>query len=197
MMVSSSPSTENTPTTPAEPPAPDGLDLVIDYVNTLDVEDGTDELAAPAGLAAWLAGRGLLGRSAVADEAELARAVELREALRALMLANGGADAPTPWATLEQAARRGELAVHFEPGGSVSTQPGARGVDGALARLLVPVADSLAAGTWPRAKACRADDCQWAFYDRSRNRSGVWCAMAVCGNRHKVRSYRARSPRRA
>jgi len=47
-------------------------------------------------------------------------------------------------------------------------------------------------GTWARVKACVADDCQWAFYDSSRNRSGRWCDMAVCGNREKVRTYRSR-----
>ena len=41
-------------------------------------------------------------------------------------------------------------------------------------------------------KACQADDCHWAFYDSSRNRSGRWCDMAVCGNREKVRAYRSK-----
>jgi predicted RNA-binding Zn ribbon-like protein len=41
-------------------------------------------------------------------------------------------------------------------------------------------------------KACRAEDCRWAFYDRSRNRSRAWCSMRECGNRAKARSYRAR-----
>jgi predicted RNA-binding Zn ribbon-like protein len=41
-------------------------------------------------------------------------------------------------------------------------------------------------------KACPADDCQYAFYDRSRNHSAVWCDMKVCGNRAKVRQFRTR-----
>jgi predicted RNA-binding Zn ribbon-like protein len=41
-------------------------------------------------------------------------------------------------------------------------------------------------------KACDDEDCRWAFYDQSRNRSGKWCDMAECGNRHKVRRYRSR-----
>jgi predicted RNA-binding Zn ribbon-like protein len=41
-------------------------------------------------------------------------------------------------------------------------------------------------------KACAAEDCQYAFFDNSRNRSAVWCDMKVCGNRQKVRSFRAR-----
>ena len=52
--------------------------------------------------------------------------------------------------------------------------------------------ESMVAGTWSRLKVCPADDCQWAFYDHSKNRSGTWCSMQVCGNRAKVRAYRER-----
>jgi predicted RNA-binding Zn ribbon-like protein len=47
-------------------------------------------------------------------------------------------------------------------------------------------------GTWARLKACRNDDCLWAFYDRSRNHGGTWCDMASCGNRLKNRDFAAR-----
>jgi predicted RNA-binding Zn ribbon-like protein len=47
-------------------------------------------------------------------------------------------------------------------------------------------------GIWPRLKICLSDTCQWAFYDASKNRSGNWCSMEVCGNRMKVRSHRRR-----
>jgi predicted RNA-binding Zn ribbon-like protein len=50
----------------------------------------------------------------------------------------------------------------------------------------------MAAGTWDRLKACRQETCRWAFYDNTKNRSGVWCTMEVCGNRAKARSYRER-----
>ena len=59
--------------------------------------------------------------------------------------------------------------------------------------MLAIVAAAQAEGTWERLKSCPASDCRWAFYDKSRNRSAVWCNMAVCGNRAKVRSYRERS----
>jgi predicted RNA-binding Zn ribbon-like protein len=177
---------------------PNGLDLVIDFVNTLDLETGADAFDTPAGLSGWLAERGLLREGAqAADEGERAAAVELREALRSLMLANnGGRERGQDWAALERAAERGRLGVHFDAG-SVATKPGVEGHAGALARLLGPVASAVADGTWQRAKACRADDCGWAFYDRSRNRSGVWCEMSVCGNRTKVRAYRSRTGRGA
>jgi predicted RNA-binding Zn ribbon-like protein len=182
-------------TNPGKSPPPHELDLVIDFVNTLDVEEHTDAIEGPRELGDWLAGHGLLdsGRGAV-GASEHARALKLREALRELMLEHNGAPASRQaGAELEAAARRGRLGVHFDATGAVLLTAAAPGADGALARLLVPVARAAADGSWRRVKACRAADCTWAFYDRSRNRAGVWCDMAVCGNRTKVRSYRERT----
>src|SRR5581483_8791130 len=65
--------------------------------------------------------------------------------------------------------------------------------DAALDAALVGIVyTAIADGTWPRLKACRRDVCRWLFYDRSRNRSAVWCQMSVCGNRTKTSTYRAR-----
>jgi len=76
--------------------------------------------------------------------------------------------------------------------GRAELAPAAGGVDSSLARLLAIISSAMADGTWSRLKACRDDDCQWAFYDRSKNRSGTWCTMAACGNRSKARAYRKR-----
>jgi predicted RNA-binding Zn ribbon-like protein len=180
----------------ASSPTPHALDLVIDFVNTLDLDAGTDELSTPDRLSAWLSERGLLDVSGPLDRGELQSAVELRESLRTLMLAHNGAD-PDERAggVLERVARRGQLGVHFADDGAVSLLAPADGFAGAIARLLIPVAEARKDGSWQRVKACRAPNCQWAFFDRSRNRSGVWCDMAVCGNRTKVRAYRERAPR--
>jgi predicted RNA-binding Zn ribbon-like protein len=175
-------------------PAPNGLSLVIDYVNTLDRERASDEIATPRELGEWLRGRGLLDSSGARGlgEGDLRRAVRLREELRVHMFANN-ANRPGDWAALDRLAQRGRLQVRFTSDGEALLEPEAGGLDGALAGLLVPVALSVQDGSWQRVKACAADACQWAFYDRSRNHSGRWCEMAVCGNRTKVRSYRARA----
>jgi len=176
--------------------APHRLDLVIDFVNTVDLEAGEEQLSGPAELGSWLAGRGLLAAGETPTSKQLAAAVELREALRQTMLANNGGPADREAGErLEAAARRGELSVRFEEG-TARLEPCAGGPEGALAALLAPVAEAMSDGTWARAKACRADACHWAFYDFSRNRSGTWCEMAVCGNREKVRAYRERTPGR-
>jgi predicted RNA-binding Zn ribbon-like protein len=109
---------------------------------------------------------------------------------------NGGPHDPSAGGELERAARDGDLGVRFEADGGVRLQARRDGFAGALAAVLVPVARAAADGSWLRLKACRADGCAWAFYDRSRNRSGKWCEMAVCGNRTKVRTYRRRAPER-
>jgi predicted RNA-binding Zn ribbon-like protein len=175
-----------------EPALPHDLDLVVDFVNTRDLERDSDELATPDQLSAWLSERRLLSADARLRAAELRQAIELREALRAVLLEHNGAPAATGTQPLETAAERGSLSVCFQPDGTVALAPRAGGFAGALARLLVPIAQASPDRTWERVKACAADDCQWAFYDRSRNHSGRWCNMAVCGNRTKVRAYRSK-----
>ena len=175
-------------------PAPGDLEVLRDFVNTLDVEDGSDDVAAPEALAAWLGGRGLLEPDARVTRGDVARATALREAIREVLLGHHGDYEPDPAAleTLEATARRARLEVRFAPDGTARPEPARAGVDGALGRMLAIVAAAQAEGTWQRLKACPADTCRWAFYDRSRNRSAVWCNMAICGNRAKVRSYRER-----
>jgi predicted RNA-binding Zn ribbon-like protein len=174
---------------------PHELDLVVDFVNTRDIESATDELATPAVLTAWLRRRRLLDASARVGPTELRQAHELREALRTVLIAhNGSSPGGVQSVALGEVAVRGGLSVGFAADGAVHLAPRADGFAGALARLLVPIAHACGDGTWKRVKACAAEDCQWAFYDRSRNRSGRWCDMAVCGNRTKVRAYRSKRP---
>jgi predicted RNA-binding Zn ribbon-like protein len=172
--------------------APGDLELVRAFVNTLEVEEGTDALDSPAALAAWLREHRLL-RTSPTNEADLAAVRRFRESIRGLLLANNGVSARKEAAlTLNRAAAKARLSVRFDPAGTVWLEPQAAGVDGALGRILAIVAASMADGTWGRLKACRADDCRWAFYDRARNQSRQWCSMAVCGNRTKARTYRRR-----
>ena len=174
--------------------APGELEVVRDFVNTHDYEDGSEQFPTPAALRDWLSERGLLSAAEPVSEADLGRAVEVREALRALCLANNGEPLdPAALEALNSAARVSPVLIRF--GGdapAVDLAPAGAGVPAALASLLAIVHASMAEGTWERLKACPADDCLWAFYDHSRNRSGHWCTMAVCGNRAKARSYRER-----
>jgi predicted RNA-binding Zn ribbon-like protein len=156
--------------------APGELRLVHRFVNTLDIEAGTDALDA-----AWLASAGL-----PPDDAERARS--FREALRELLPAHNGVPvAPGAVSVLAGFARSAPVVVAFSDDGT----PRLEGSD-AVSRLLAVIARAQAEGTWERLKVCPADDCRWAFYDFSRNRSRTWCDMKVCGNRAKARTYRAK-----
>ena len=174
-------------------PAPGELELVRRWVNTWDAELETDAFSSPAGLSAWLEEAGL-AEGADATESDLAHALEAREALRMLLLANnrGGPPPPAALERLNEAFAGRPLEIRFDGDGVSSLVPAQGGVNGALARIAGIVREAMVTGEWQRLKACPADDCQWAFYDRSRNRSRTWCMMEVCGNRAKVRKFRER-----
>ena len=164
-------------------PAPGRLELVQRFVNTVDFEHGREVLHSPARLQAVLLELGLLDAGARVTERDLDRALELREGFRTLALANNDG--------AEDCVLEAELVVRID-GTDGALDPARRNVDGALADLVGIVYTAMADGTWSRLKACRRDVCHWLFYDRSRNRSAVWCQMAVCGNRTKTKAYRAR-----
>jgi len=174
--------------------APGELERVRRFVNTRQVGHGTNLLSNTKGMAQWFVAEGLAPATLRVTRADLARAVELREALREVLLAhNGGDSAPAEASrTLDATARRARLRLHFEDDGSASLVPDAAGIDGALGRLVAIVHDSIAQGTWTRLKACRDHTCAWAFYDHTKNRSGAWCSMERCGNRAKARTHRER-----
>jgi predicted RNA-binding Zn ribbon-like protein len=175
--------------------APGELELVREFVNTLDLEEGSEALSSPAALGEWLAANGLAPGGVEPAAADLRRATRLREALRAILLSHGdGSPEPADaWKTLDEGAERARLQVRFGSEGVALIEPEAAGVDAALGRLLAIVHVAVADGdAWRRLKACRLHSCEWAFYDHTKNRSGAWCNMAVCGNRAKARTYRER-----
>jgi predicted RNA-binding Zn ribbon-like protein len=173
--------------------APGRLELVRGFVNTADLDRGTDELDSPRALSAWLSDHGLLAGRVRLGKRDLDRAIELREALRALMLPNNGLPLePAAIETLNATIGSGEFSVSFDSDGEAELKAKGSGPDAAMRRLIAIAYEAMVEGTWQRLKACRADNCHWAFYDRSRNRSGTWCEMSVCGNRAKVRAYRKR-----
>jgi predicted RNA-binding Zn ribbon-like protein len=163
-------------------PAPGELWRVQRLINTLDLEDGTDDLSGP-----WLVEHEL----AVDETVELAPVRALREALRALLPSHHGepVDANAV-AALDALSREAGLSVAFAPDGDPRVT-----ATGPVGRALAIVARAAADGTWERLKVCVADDCRWAFYDFSRNHSRTWCSMGSCGNRAKARAYRSRQPK--
>jgi predicted RNA-binding Zn ribbon-like protein len=168
-------------------------ELVQDFVNSRELRPAVEELGTPQDLSAWLGAHGVLEPGAPVTAAELAEATRVREALRDLLAAKVGleVDVDAAKAEIDAAARRAGLELRFDPT-CPRVEPTVGGVRGAIGRILVEVYDEMVDGTWERMKACKADDCRWAFLDTSKNKSRAWCSMESCGNRAKVNAYRQR-----
>ena len=177
-------------------PAPGPLRVIQLFVNTNDLETGPDLLPDAAALRAWLLEHELIGAGENVTEADHARAIALREAIRDLVCAHAGlAHDPGAAAIVNEAGRRAGLRPVLEDP-ATRFEPTADGVEGALGHVVAEIHAAVAEGTWERLKACERDVCRWAFYDHSKNRSGHWCSMAVCGQREKNRrAYRRRRAR--
>ena len=168
--------------------SPTHVELLVAFANSADHELGTDDLTTRAGLTRWLADHRALSRRTPATDDDLALARRLREGLHQALVANhDGVGDAQPLAAAAAELPLTLAAVAGRPG----LQPVQDGVRGALAQLLVAVNDAVADDTWRRIKICSADDCRWAYFDSTKNRSRHWCEWG-CGNKAKTRSYRAR-----
>ncbi|MFC0531035.1 CGNR zinc finger domain-containing protein [Phytohabitans kaempferiae] len=194
---------------------PEQLALVEAFANTVDVEEGTDELTSTERFQRWLSAQ---GRDVPVATADLDLAWQLRAALRMELAAHDlespphGHEVPAhdtaaagergseasghddegadPRAELDRLAAGLPLRARFT-GGGMSLAPTAGGVPGLLAEIVAAMVLAERDGIWSRLKICREDSCQWAYYDRSKNSSKCWCG-ASCGNRNKTRAYRQR-----
>jgi len=144
------------------------VDLVVDFLNTVDHEAHTDVLSDPDAWRRWLADRGL-------------------------------ADGPADKHAVRTALRAAVGDPHDEPGGvavpvtvELSGGPPRLAATEVVGAVLAAASRLAVLGRWERVKICPADDCRWAFYDRSRNHSRTWCSMQVCGNREKAKTWRTR-----
>jgi predicted RNA-binding Zn ribbon-like protein len=165
--------------------------LVQRFVNSYDHLTGRGILESPQELDRWLAVHRLPAGTRASTPGDVRYVHEIREALRAVLLANNGASPdPEKIALVNAAAQKAPLRFHLgrKSGPEIVSQGG--GVHGAVGTILAAVVEAQHLGMWPRLKACR--ECGWVFYDHSRNRSGSWCTMAVCGSRAKMRAYRQR-----
>lgn len=181
-------------------PAPPPLLLVQSFVNTRNLDTGTDLLADAETATGWLRQSGLLGPEATAGALDLRAAREAREGIRALLARNSSGPAPTAsdLRPLETVTRTAQPRLTISPTGQVQLDAGPHGrlADGLLGLLLI-IRDAQHDGTWRRLKICGNHDCLWAYYDRSHSRRGAWCDMASCGNLIKNRNLRARRSSRA
>ncbi len=170
--------------------APGRLELVRSFVNTVEPEEEMDILQANGSLLQWCRESGFCDGT---DEATLAVLRAFRESLRALLEAHAGeGEEAERWRALEPYAVRCCFKLDITQESRPALLAQGVGADLAIAELFAVIYDAIGAGTWQRLKACRKHSCRWAFYDKSKNGSGAWCSMRVCGNRVKAERRRAR-----
>ncbi|OQR63526.1 hypothetical protein B6E66_13730 [Streptomyces maremycinicus] len=170
--------------------APDELRVVQDLLNTAPIkkrrnDDVPDLLDAPDSAAQWLSSHGISGSSPGVSSLR-----ELRDAIRQSLIARDhGPDAegrPKP-AIVEAAAR-----LRLDADGIVRFAPAPAGIPALIEHILTALYDAQRSGTWRRLKLCRSQECLVAFWDSSRNTSGVWHDVRTCGNAENLRKSRAR-----
>ena len=96
----------------------------------------------------------------------------------------------SPLAALDRVLAGLAVRLHWS-GDGVVVVASDHGVAGALARIGLAAHEALVSEVWWRLKICAFDECSWAYYDHSKNRSRHYCEYG-CGNKLKTRAYRAR-----
>jgi predicted RNA-binding Zn ribbon-like protein len=172
------------------PKAPGRLELLQRFINTHnhDLPLEWDRIGSGEKAQEWLRQKALIAEDERVSDAAAERLRELREAIRGLVIANQSGEPDAAAAdVVRAAARAAPLGVGVDDGGRTSLEPACDGADGAVAALLGILHEAQLTSDWSRMKACR--QCEYAFFDRSKNRSAAWCAMSICGNRTKNRAY--------
>jgi predicted RNA-binding Zn ribbon-like protein len=158
--------------------------LSLDLVHA-SVQTATD-------LAAWLTAR----FDHVADDTsdrDLADALALRAALQRLTRAQVEATQPSAddVDTVNLFAATPDIPPALGGGHRQAGRTRVR-TGQALSTIARDAVQLLSQNTESRIRECDADDCHLVFYDESRTNNRRWCSMQRCGNRAKVRAFRAK-----
>ncbi|MFG2731567.1 CGNR zinc finger domain-containing protein [Streptomyces canus] len=184
-------------------PAPLGLALVHDLLNTIPAgrpraSDLLDDLAdaqawLDQALSCW--GAQEAGQAAVQvhlTENDLEELRGLRAELRRLLASPHGDGTAGDDNDVAPAVHVAAAALRMDRSGRVVLEPRGQGWRYVAALVLLEVFQAQQADTWRRLKICRNARCTTAFFDRSRNNSGVWHSTKTCGNPENLRAHRAR-----
>ncbi|HEY7265553.1 MAG TPA: ABATE domain-containing protein [Trebonia sp.] len=158
-------------------PAPGPLVLVQSLANTLRASQEGDPLGAREDAAEWLLAAGLLPAGSALSNSDHAALLRLRESLRDFLAARTDGRQDDAAARLTKALADGRVVVTVDPPGAIGLASAARASYSSLvAAIAVAIAESAAAGTWPRLKSCSAAGCGVAFYDGSDSAAAARCA---------------------
>lgn len=185
--------------------------LSLDFLNTVGgIRSGPhqDKLEAYRDLLEWAVLGGSLtkaeaGRLAARAEREpaaaaeeLAKAKAFREALHALLEAHMHGHAPPRGAVARVNAEIGQALSHARLARAgeryVWGWDETEALDAPLWAVARDAGELLTSGPLERLTECASDTCGWFFLDTTKNHSRRWCDMKGCGNRDKVRRYRAK-----
>lgn len=175
--------------------APGDMRIVQEFVNTKNLMRGYDLLESPESAGRWLAeyGFGVSGETVSQEELRLLQ--NLREGVREILLShNRGASANVEGTVseLNRIVSSVALDIRFGLSGEPFLESSSIGAERLTEDVLAAAIRARHIGVWQRLKACANEECGWVFYDSSKNRSGSWCVMEICGSRAKMHAYRQR-----
>jgi predicted RNA-binding Zn ribbon-like protein len=168
--------------------------LSLDFAHTGSLRGEHGELLNnPADLSAWLLAR-YERVDADASDGELADAILLRDAIaRLARAATGGSEVKAEDIdTVNLFAATPDIPPSLDGGRRQAGRARIR-TGQALATVARDAVVLLGSREAERIRECSADDCHLVFYDESRTNNRRWCSMQRCGNRAKVKAYRARA----
>jgi predicted RNA-binding Zn ribbon-like protein len=186
--------------------APAGLALVQDLVNTHTVQRGGTDLLPDRGSAEawlrtaageWARSRGLEAPELSLTEADVAALRALRDVVQELLAVPAGQRPVQGIDTPVGTRRRTQVGVVSDDEGRVGMAPVGTGAGWLESAVWSEILLAQQNGEWSRLKLCREPGCRSAFYDTSRNGSGVWHNVRSCGNIANLRASRTRMEVRA
>lgn len=163
---------------------------VLDFLATIAERGTTDEekLEAPCDLADWALESALTTGRPTVSAAQLAAAIDLREAAYRTLgaLIDGVPPRPKDRALINAAATRPRPTPQLTASGGVAR---AGGIDAVLAALACDCVELVAGPDRERLRRCGDATCTRLFVDRSRGGRRRWCDMKGCGDRAKAAAY--------
>jgi len=177
------------------------LDAALDFLNTLDLDDGQliEHFEQPADAAGWFVEHGLVHPDAKPTwaGADLDRIKQVRAAIRDVV--DSVVEGRPPKARSVELVNRtleARRPARVELDGTavrIGHRHAATPVQDALAVIAEAIVDELAAGRPDRFRICANDRCRWTFFDSSPTGRRRWCDMSTCGNQAKAARHRAKT----
>jgi len=173
--------------------APGDLEIVRDFVNSWfipnDIRIANDTFADAQGIEHFKRTH----FSQTLSPTDPYEIIQLRDDLRAILGTHDEHGTIDSWLLKHPVI----ALVEQDAGGQSIVRYAAHDAESLCGVLLAIVIGAIAHGEWTRLRPCR--DCQWVFFDHTKNGSKVWCGMnaggpdgRACGTIAKVSRYRAR-----